>query len=1470
MDDVLANIAANDSHHDFHHNIKGIKEQYQTGVKGNLIDSMIDKNEAITLGYVVESYNDGKTSVIVDANTSINFHSEELINKTSGEFEIKTVSGIDYKVFKLRIKEYETASYGTNGDFAKLKEFMKNNSADSSVFNNFNINGSIFVHDASSINIYERLLKTNSGAGTMELYIAHCPEISNDPAPKMTIDTVNSYGTPGKVQYTSVIPSNRGDSVYNYILEKNGLYETEGKNTFNSSYQVKFTEFNIDKKNNFKTDVTYSDFNNSGTKIFEQNYKVESRSSDVDTTISSVTSKITKLRNKLDTNKTLTAQDIFDLNTAYQMKRGGDQLQVSLTKRIHDRIFENKGLIEFKTVGQISETTDLIKNKRITDVYFVTHDQIAAAFALSLGINVIFANNRPGIKTVLFYKSSKTIDKVMVEKNKYERLNLFFGNDDYFQDDTSKSFIATAKLYDELFRFIKDNSPPEYIVASNLKTMKTIVDELNTLNVKTQAALPSIQLPPPIKYEDIPMINKLIKQTIENKIYYDKFLLEIIDNGIINGKGKLKSCIDSVMKNPKRSKEYVKTIFKLLHTFIHIISTYTITIDILSFIEKTKRVILDDNIDRIVDVINLTFYFNDYLTDIRSKNVPKLAYIYNKKLGQKTSLKKDTIVGFDDIFKNSNNELIDMTNTRKGFNENDINIFVKAYFTVSESNKIAGSVAVPENPSNYYYEVRGHFKEIISLLNGLSTSLQASSSSQDDATIRFYNIISTFMKYFLSDEYNPGLSGLSDMSASQSGGIITNKHINMRGGDSGVTVESIHYDSTIIFEYLLNEYNAGGDYFMNFIEKRTNAIVSFIPIDINIRRLKNNLKQLFIDIVNNSDNPELFTNNKNIIQLALITVFLCNSISHTNDMDVVNNLYSIIRLVQDDNIYVQIAHRIINNNNYELEFTGDEPVFSGENGGYTDEFKNEFTTLFNNYIAYYKSNIIEYPIISKIRGAYVDNVNRYSDSIDLIINSNNMNMNQEIFFLRARRDRFVGLVLNNIQKLDIEGANGNIQFINVCNKLCACLEVLYNIVLHYIDFYKNYMVLKNYKTDNTLLYFNSLSDVKLLLDGFDIIVYFSVLHNDLLSIYDNDDTADRYGLNMFKTEVQSSISALNTEVCNIIFSTIDNESNPKLVELIKPFSTMYEYNYTLKNYGYTGIDTLAVDEIITAYLDIRRDYLFATSEDVRLKLFNTESFYDVFAYTYLMADDDTPLYKNIKTSFASLIMRFDNLYEIFTEATSPQNGTIEDKTSSINIHLIHCIFYNFIIEYVNTINGLYTKNALNTIQLDKPEKLNIYIDSELYDTTKNLNLDVIDTYNKFKSASVKDQEKAYCLTKKAKDTENRDLTMPLPVLNIDISKYNEYVSKQNIVNKYNVELAIDIYETLYSYYDKNKELLQNFKSCSYEAAPRLDGQLRPQTQPISAGGRGVYTSMKKHTRKRSNKPNKNRVITKKMTRKIRK
>lgn len=1464
MDDVLANIAANDSHHDFHHNIKSIKEQYQTGVKGNLTDSMIDKNEAITLGYVVKSYNDGASTVAVDSNASINFHNEELINKTSGEFEMNTVSGIDYKVFKLRIKEYETASYGTNGDFAKLKEFMKNNSADGSVFHDFDISGSIFVHDASSINIYERLFKTHSGQGAMELFFAHCPEISNDPAPKATIDTVNTYGTPGKVQYISVIPSNRGDSVYNYLLDKKGIYDTEGKNTFNSTYQVKFTEFNIGKKNNFKTDVTYSDLDNSGTKIFEHKYKVESRSSDVDTTISSVTGKINKLRNKVSSGsgKLLTKQEIFDLNTSYQMKRGGDQLQVSFTKRIHDRIFEKKGLVEFKTIGQISETGDLIKNKRITDVYFVTHDQIAAAFALSLGVNVIFANNRPGIKTVLIYKSTKTIDKVMVEKNKYERLNLFFGNDSNFKDITaSQVFVNNAKQYNKLFKLIKDDAPPDYLLTSGLKNVKTMVSELGALSgmlsiAQTQTATPNIQLPLSMKYDEIPEINKLIKLIIENKIYYDKFLLEIIENGIINGKGKLKSCINSVTKNPKRGKEYFKTIFKLLHTFIYLINNYTITLDILSFIEKTKRDILDDTIDQIVDVINSTLYFNDYLTDVRTKNVPKLAYIYNKKLGQKTALKKDTIVGFDDIFKNSNNELIDMTNTRKGFNENDIMIYVKAYFTISESKKIASSILVPENPSNYYYELKGYFQETIELLKNLSTVLQTS-ASQDDTTARFYAILSAFIKQFISEEYNSGLSSLS--AAGQSGGMC------MFGGDNTVLVDSIEYDSVIVVDYLLNEYNTNGEYFTNFIEKKPVSNVSFILIDINIRRLKNNLKQLFINTGENGDSQELFSRNKNIIQLALISIFICNSLSRTNIIDVINNLYSIIRLVQDTSLYVQLASNIIEHNRYELDFTGDEPVFIGENGMYSSMFLDEFTTVFNNYIGFYKSSVRNYTIVGKIRGSYDDKVSQYLEAISMLITTNNMNMNQELFSLKNRIDRDFGVIINNIRKLDYDNS---IQYINVCNKLYACLEILYTIVLHYIEFYKNYTLLQPYKKDTILLYFNSLSDVKLLLDGLDIITYFSVLHNDVLSIYDNGDEADRYGLNSVKTHIQLSISTMNTELYKMLLNSIDNDSTPKVVELIRPFSTMYDYNEAQQNYGYANISTLVVDEIITAYLDKKRDYLFATTEDVRLKLFNLEAFYNVSAYAYFMMDDGTNLFGSMKTRFPSLITNFKNLDELFVTGSVPKNGFFGYYTNSMNIHLLQCLFYNFITEHVNTINGLYTDNALNTLHLERTNKIHIYIDNELYNTTKNINLDIIELYNTFKTASLKDQQKAYCLTKKAKDTGNKDLTTPLPVIIIDDAKYSERIGNKEIMNKYNVELAINIYETLYNYYEKNRELVQSFQSCSYETASRIDTSLIQRTQPISVGGRKGNRNMKKHTRKRMNVADKKHIKTKKRRKNI--
>jgi hypothetical protein len=1394
-DVLLADIAANDSHHDFHHNIKEIIKYYQRGVKGTLEKGKIDADEARTLGYVIDTLNKDDTSTSSVKNTRLSLHSDDVIKEPTKIFNMKTVSDVEYQVFKFRYKK------GDDLSFKDLKKIMSDTSDnDTSVFSDFNINGTIFVHDAAAINIYNILFK-KSPDENLELYIAHCPEISNDPAPKATLETVSNYGS-DSVKYYSVVPSNKGDTVYNYILDRSGVYNTEGRNVFNSTYQVKFTEFNIDKKNNMTTDVTYSELNVKGTKIFEHDYKVKSRSSNNDSTISSVTSKINKLRNKSRTGKTLKDKEVFDLNTSYQMKRGGDQLQVCFAKKIHDRIFENKGLIDFKTIGEQNEMSDLIKNKKITDVYFVTHDQIAAAYALLLGISVIFTNSKPGVKTVMIYKSSKTINKELIERNKYDKAMIFFGNEDNFKEklkDNTKT-VELSKQYNDMFKTIKENAMNDYLSSNTTQKMRDVVTYFKTNGV-------SITLPENIKYEDISIIKSTIKRIIENKINYDKFLLEIIENGVVNGKGKIKDCVDLIIKNPKRGRETFKKMMKFIHIFTHLINNYTINIDLMSFIEKTRSTILDNNINEIVDVINSVLYYDRYINDIRTKNIPLLAYIYNKKLGGKTKEKKTTIAGFDDIFKDANNEMTTILNTRKKFNENDVKTYTMTYFNIVDSKNIASAVLTPNEPSNYFYELKTYISEILKLSNTLKEEL---GKNNDDTAQRIMKTTELFLSNFINNDINPYFT-----TTGQSGGKIM-KNL-MSGGAIDALKENVFESNIIILEYFLNEYNGtaseDNDFYTNFYRKNTNASLSNINIDMHIKRLKYNFRELLKQEYENT------ISNKELLTITLMNIFIANILSDTHENNININLRGIYELASGSFNYEYMTTRILKENVYyiESEYYDDVEMLDGE----------LFNKTFFEYVYKFKrdAGFVNLEDANEFIFSY------HEHEMDELIS----NMSETITLYNT--SGLITLIKDVYMRIREKYSSNFIYFIENHNIIFTILEAFNDLLVNCQSYSEEFNTLSKIKEEKILIYLNFLSDVKLISYGLYLVEYLSIFYHELEYLYED---ADENIMNIIK-EVKNVIDELNKDIVNKAYISKGYTGEIESGRLVKErdiLKSNLEVLFNIyENNTYKNIDKLYLNKVLLDFLKTKQSYMFNLLNDVRIKVLLFSFLYDVNSYSQLLeisAERQNNLIRDIS------ILNFSNLFDTFKKLEDDENK-----------FMVQYITYNFIDNFINAVNNLYIQNVYLNHDMDTLEKLKMYVDTNLISFLETYGIDNIVLYRRFDSNFFDIHKNAYCGTKKILQTTEPEKIPLIDTIEIVLPEGD----KANIEDD-SKAIALQLYTIFNNYYSKNK-LLYNFDSCRFEEKQiydrRNDDDTNVKSPLLVAGG---Y--------KKKNKNNKIKRITRKL------
>jgi len=390
LKDVLANKSAADSWHDFHTPISGIrgiieenKTQYIEGLPLGVtsLGSFADEGAALS-------------SVVICPDSSCEY-SDYLVGKCKGQttipgltapYQIETINGTQYSVKSMIVAtgstSAKTKAYIEAGAFIDGLD-IKNNSA--------------IVIDAAAVSILD-ILKSGTYRSPPTIYYVYVPEVVNDPAGKTPIDSAVFRAT-GGINLVPCISNEPPSFNYNYSFDSKSTGATL-KDKFSDNYKKFFTKYNFQlselqvnqkgKKLDYTTNLVISstDPENKNSETI-----TDSKKKNNITFLKAILVNTIKLLGKTkpsDVNK-----NTFLFNTKFQQKRSGDWLQVVACLLLKSR--------KLKYIPQKGPAIANIE-QQITDIYFVTHDRIALAFALLCGVQCIYTHAQT--KSVYIFKEA--------------------------------------------------------------------------------------------------------------------------------------------------------------------------------------------------------------------------------------------------------------------------------------------------------------------------------------------------------------------------------------------------------------------------------------------------------------------------------------------------------------------------------------------------------------------------------------------------------------------------------------------------------------------------------------------------------------------------------------------------------------------------------------------------------------------------------------------------------------------------------------------------------------------------------------------------------------------------------------------------------------------------------------------------------------------------------------------------------
>lgn len=381
---ILASLSVGDTKHDFHYDMgilksTAFKKAFNYGLPdgGGYDDENIMKDEEACLASIVKTYrvNNQDRS---DSYNPINASNPQYTPGVTNKHNITTINNKEFTVTYTDVKPRKK-SFGMKSADEEITSnlFFKNLLLD-------DLDNIAIVVDAASIRFFEIL--TNGNKMNKNVYYIYGPEVINDPATKKqpsdkifsNIVNANNNG----VKLISCVPLQKNSaSKFNYSFAPNvkSLISTQYLNQFYTKYNFVLSDSKEISKGKSVEYVTNLDIKGIGSQI---NKLPDSKSKNDITFIESIMNNFKNLFVSKSSSG-LTPDKQFLISSSLQQKRSGDWLQVLLCAALKDK------LREFKTFNGPEKNV----MQDVQEVFFVTHDRIALAFALLNGVSCIFTHH---------------------------------------------------------------------------------------------------------------------------------------------------------------------------------------------------------------------------------------------------------------------------------------------------------------------------------------------------------------------------------------------------------------------------------------------------------------------------------------------------------------------------------------------------------------------------------------------------------------------------------------------------------------------------------------------------------------------------------------------------------------------------------------------------------------------------------------------------------------------------------------------------------------------------------------------------------------------------------------------------------------------------------------------------------------------------------------------------------------------
>lgn len=396
--DTLANLSATDSWHDFHGDISRFREVisvnekiYCEGLPLGVTSLGEFDDEGIALNNVIFTHN----------NVRQTDYGKKLVTYKD-RHTIKTINNSEYSVIALVVasgssKTAEGKSYITAQTLVDGLELESD---------------SAIVIDATAVSLLTILKNGNpvmDGPDVRKkIYYVLTPEVVNDPAGKTSV--AEKIFDPSSDTYSRGVEligcePNVPESInYNYSYDKainsGALLKSKSTNPYDkffSAFNFQLSEVQRNRKGK-KTEYTTNLLIKSNDKRIPvpENVQDSKTKNNITFLTSLIKNAISMLGKKQDT---LTNRFLF--NTKLQQKRSGDWLQV-----LACAVLKSRALKQYNPPGTAPREQEI--EKKITKVYFVTHDRVALAFALLLGVECIYTHAKT--KSCYIFKSASPAD----------------------------------------------------------------------------------------------------------------------------------------------------------------------------------------------------------------------------------------------------------------------------------------------------------------------------------------------------------------------------------------------------------------------------------------------------------------------------------------------------------------------------------------------------------------------------------------------------------------------------------------------------------------------------------------------------------------------------------------------------------------------------------------------------------------------------------------------------------------------------------------------------------------------------------------------------------------------------------------------------------------------------------------------------------------------------------------------------